>query len=90
LVRRNSPLAQVKFEVEDELLEKFRQIVIRKHGKLELAIEGEEAIRLYVRKYESLIKNPKGKRSLARAIGMIESGVPRNALEDLKKLESDP
>lgn len=84
-------MAQVKFVIDDELLKKFKQIVIKKHGKIKLTPEGEDAIRLYVEKYEGLItSSPSRKDPLARAIGSIHSGKVRSALDDLKELESRP
>ena len=44
-------MAQVKFVIDDELLKKFKQIVIKRRGKIELTPEGEDAIRLYIEKY---------------------------------------
>jgi hypothetical protein len=40
-------MAKVEFVIDDQLLKKFKQIVIRKRGKIELMPEGEDAIRLY-------------------------------------------
>ena len=83
-------VAQVKFVIDDELLRKFKQIVIKKRGKIELTPEGEDAIRLYIMKYEGLITSPGGKDPLAKAIGSIRTGKVRSALDDLKELESRP
>lgn len=47
--------AQVKILASDETVEKFKRIVLAKHGKLELSAEGEEALKLYVKKYEKLL-----------------------------------
>lgn len=38
-----------------ETVEKFKRIVLAKHGKLELSAEGEEALKLYIKKYEGLL-----------------------------------
>ncbi len=82
-------MAQVKFVVNEELLRKFKQIVLAKHGKIELTPEGEEALRLYISKYGSLIEGRhRGGGSLAKVIGAVTSGGTRNALRDLKELES--
>jgi hypothetical protein len=81
-------MAQVKFIVDEQLLKKFKQIVIKRRGKIELTPEGEEAIRLYVKKYE----HPEGKKGkddpLVAAIGAVRTGKARSALKDLKELES--
>ncbi len=82
-------MPQVKFVVDEQLLKKFKQIVIRRRGKIELTPEGEEAIRLYVRKYEDLEEEQRGKGDpLLAAIGAIRTAKTRNALIDLKELES--
>jgi hypothetical protein len=84
-------MAQVKFVIDDELLKKFKQIVIRRRGKIELTPEGEDAIRLYIEKYEGAADGkPRGIDSLARAIGAIRTGRVRSALQDLKDLEANP
>jgi len=80
-------MAQVKFVVDEELLKKFKQIVIKRRGKIELTPEGEEAIRLYVKKYENLGRRG-GRDPLVSAIGAVRSGKTRSALKDLKELES--
>lgn len=77
--------------IDDELLKRFKQIVIRRRGKIELTPEGEDAIRLYVEKYESLLgPNTRGKDPLGDAIGALRTGKARSALHDLKELESAP
>jgi len=48
-------MAQIKILASDETVEKFKRIVLAKHGKLELSAEGEEALKLHVRKYEKLL-----------------------------------
>jgi hypothetical protein len=76
-------MAQVKFVIDDQLLKKFKQIVIRKRGKIELTPE-EDAIRLYVEKYRGLIEErPREGEPLAQAIGALNTGTTRSALEDL-------
>ncbi|TLY05895.1 MAG: hypothetical protein E6K95_00785 [Thaumarchaeota archaeon] len=82
-------MAQLKFVLDDDLVKKFKQIVIAKHGKIELSSEGEEAIRLYVNKYEhALTKSKQEADPLKRVIGAIKSPKPSDALEDLKRLET--
>jgi len=43
-------LVQIKILADESTIEKFKRIVLAKHGKLELSIEGEEALKLYVKK----------------------------------------
>jgi hypothetical protein len=81
-------MAQVKFVIDDELLKKFKQIVIKRRGKIELTPEGEEAIRLYVKKYEDLERKQPERDPLVRAISAVRTGNARSALRDLKELES--
>jgi metal-responsive CopG/Arc/MetJ family transcriptional regulator len=81
-------MTQVKFVINDELLKKFKQIVIKRRGKIELTPEGEEAIRLYVKKYEDLERKQAGTDPLVRAISAVRTGKARSALRDLKELES--
>ncbi len=84
-------MAQVKFVIDDELLKKFKQIVIKKHGKIDLTPEGEEAIRLYIKKHEDLEERSHGSKDpLITAIGVIRTRKARNALHDLKELEAHP
>ena len=84
-------MAQVKFVIDDQLLKKFKQIVIRKRGKIELTPEGEDAIRLYVEKYRGLIEERSREgEPLADAIGALNTRRTRSALDDLKRLESEP
>ena len=83
-------MAQVKFVVDEELLKRFKQIVIKRRGKIELTPEGEEALKLYIQKYENLGSSSRGIDSLNAAIGAISTGKKRSALQDLKELESHP
>ena len=77
--------------IDDELLKKFKQIVIRRRGKIELTPEGEDAIRLYIEKYGSVLDDePSRTDPLTGAIGAIHTGKDRNALKDLKELEARP
>ena len=48
-------MAQIKIVAAEETIEKFKRIVLTKHGKLELSAEGEEALKLYIKKYEKLL-----------------------------------
>lgn len=84
-------MAQVKFVVDDELLKKFKQTVIKRRGKIELTPEGEEALRLYIQKYESSESGPdEGPDPLSSIIGSLRTGKTRSALSDLKELEAHP
>jgi len=81
-------MAQVKFIVDEELLKKFKEIVIKKRGKIELTPEGEEALRLYIQKYGNLEVAPRKRDPIVTAIGAIKTGEKNNALRDLKELET--
>lgn len=84
-------MAQVKFVVDDELLKKFKQTVIKRRGKIELTPEGEEALRLYIQKYEdSGNAHSGGPDPLSAIIGSLRTGKKRSALSDLKELEAHP
>ncbi|MGA2663359.1 MAG: hypothetical protein ABSF83_00240 [Nitrososphaerales archaeon] len=91
-------MAQVKFIVDEELLKRFKQVVIERRGKIELTPEGEEALRLYIEKYEGRRgAGDDGGRDdpLIAAIGAISTekkrkGGRRSALLDLKELEARP
>lgn len=83
-------MAQLKFLIDNDLLRKFKQIVLAKHGKIELTPEGEEAVRMYVNKYEHLLARSMHEVDpLARVIGAVRSGKLHNVLKDLKKLEAE-
>jgi len=84
-------MVQLKIVANDGVVEKFKKIVLAKHGKLELSIEGEEALRLYIQKYQYLLLEfcPPDMDPLA---GIVEIGCSdelRNVLKDLAKLEAD-
>jgi hypothetical protein len=83
-------MVQVKFVVDEELLKRFKQTVIKRRGKIELTPEGEEALRLYIQKYENPGDARGGRDPLAAAIGAISTGKRRSALRDLKELEAHP
>jgi len=82
-------LAQVKIIASDDTIERFKRIVLAKRGKLELSAEGEEALRLYIKKYENLLGGlcPPDKDPLAKICGIGRSSTRQNALRDLAKLE---
>ncbi len=83
-------MAQIKFVVDDELAKEFKQMVLAKHGKLELSTEGEAALRLYLEK-NSLTESEAAKKGehLANIIGAVKSVGRHDALEDLRRLEAE-
>ena len=82
--------AQVKIIASNDTIERFKRIVLAKRGKLELSAEGEEALRLYIKKYERILGGlcAPGKDPLARICGIGRSSVRHNVLKDLEKLET--
>ena len=83
-------MAQIKIVAPDEVIRKFKRIVLAKHGKLELSVEGEEALRLYVQKYEHFLTglcSPEDD-PLGRLVGVGCSAERRNVLKDLDRLEA--
>ena len=83
-------LGQVKIVADEELIRKFKQIALMKHGKLSLAVEGEEALRLYITKHKYLLEKfpPKESDPLNKIIGALASPSQTDALRDLKQLET--
>ncbi len=83
-------MAQIKIIAAEDTIEKFKRIVLVKHGKLELSAEGEEALRLYIRKYEKLLGSmvPPEEDPLKDICGIGRSAEKHNALVDLKRLEA--
>ena len=83
-------MGQVKIVADEELIRKFKQIALMKHGKLNLAVEGEEALRLYIIKHRHLLEKfpPKESDPLNKIIGALASPIETDALRDLKQLES--
>ncbi|MEE8167863.1 MAG: hypothetical protein V3T58_03190 [Candidatus Hydrothermarchaeales archaeon] len=77
---------QLKLNIDDALARKFKESVLAKHGKLELSVEGEEALRLYLKHHKFLTMTPK-KDPILRIIGSCKSRGKADAVEDLKKLE---
>ena len=53
----SSDMGQIKILASDKVLEDFKMIVLAKHGKLELSVEGEEALKMYIKKYDYLLKS---------------------------------
>jgi hypothetical protein len=82
-------MGQIKIIASDKVLEDFKKIVLVKHGKLELSVEGEEALKMYIKKYEYLLKKliPPEKDPLKDIIGMVRSKEKHNVLQELEMLE---
>jgi len=45
-------MAQIMILASQKTIDKFKRIALAKYGKLELSAEGEEALRLYIKRYE--------------------------------------
>lgn len=84
-------MAQLKILAADDTINKFKRIVLAKHGKLELSVEGEEALKLYIKKYEGLLGRmmPPDEDPLKRLSGIGRSKSRHNALKELKMLEAE-
>jgi len=82
-------VAQIKILAADETIEKFKRIVLAKHGKLELSAEGEEALKLYVKKYERLLGGivPPDQDPLKNLSSIGKSTGKHNVLKELELLE---
>ena len=83
-------MAQVKIIASKDTVDKFKKIVLAKHGKLELSAEGEEALRLYIKKYEKLLGGlcAPEQDPLTKICGVGRSRDRHNVLKDLKRLEA--
>ncbi len=83
-------LAQLKIIASQHTVDKFKRIVLAKHGKLELSAEGEEALRLYIKRYEKLLGGlcPPDEDPLTKICGMGRSIKRHNVLKDLGRLEA--
>jgi hypothetical protein len=83
-------LPQLKIVASEETVSKFKKIVLAKHGKLELSAEGEEALRLYIKKYERLLGGlcAPEQDPLTNICGLGRSRARHNVLKDLEKLEA--
>jgi hypothetical protein len=82
--------AQIKIVAAQETVEKFKRIVLAKHGKLELSAEGEEALRLYIKKYGGLLGGivPPDQDPLKGICAIGRSVERHNVLKDLELLEA--
>ena len=83
-------MAQIKIVAANDTIDKFKRIVLAKHGKLELSAEGEEALKLYIRKYERLLGRmvPPDQDPLREVCGIGRSSKRHNVLRDLERLEA--
>lgn len=83
-------MAQLKILATDDTINKFKRIVLAKHGKLELSAEGEEALKLYIKKYEGLLGGmiSPDEDPLKDLSGLGHSKTRHNALKELKLLEA--
>jgi hypothetical protein len=63
---------------------------LAKHGKLELSVEGEEALKLYVKKYERLLGGmvPPNDDPLKSLCSIGKSSGRHNVLKELELLEA--
>jgi hypothetical protein len=80
---------QVKVIASDDTIARFKRVVLAKGGKL--SAEGEEALRLYIKKYENLPRGlcPPERDPLAKICGIGKSSICHNVLKDLEKLETE-
>lgn len=83
-------MGQIKILASNKVLEDFKRIVLAKHGKLELSVEGEEALRLYIKKYERLLHgfSPPDQDPLKQICGIGRSKIRHNVLRELESLEA--
>ena len=83
-------MAQIKIVAAKDTIDKFKRIVLGKHGKLELSAEGEEALTLYIRKYERFLGGivPPDEDPLKGICGIGRSRGRHNVLKDLERLET--
>jgi hypothetical protein len=81
-------MAQLEIVVSKETAERFKRIVLAKHGWLELNSEGEEALKLYIKKYEHLSRESSSRDDpLREIIGIGRSSGKADVLKDSEKLE---
>lgn len=83
-------MAQIKIVAGSDTIDKFKRIVLAKHGKLEVSAEGEEALNLYIRKYERLLGRmvPPDEDPLRDVCEIGRSKERHNVLKDLESLEA--
>ncbi len=83
-------LAQIKILATAHTIDKFKRIVLAKHGKLQLSAEGEEALKLYIKKYEGLLGSiiPPDLDPLKNICSIGRSKDHHNVLRELELLEA--
>jgi hypothetical protein len=81
-------MAQIKFVVPDDLAERFKRAVLRKHGKLALSAEGAKAMQMYLEQDRPPASSKPRPDPLLSAIGLATSkGRARpSALRDKDRL----
>ncbi len=82
-------MGQIKILASDKILEDFKKIVLAKHGKLQLSVEGEVALKMYIQKYDYLLKKlvPPEDDPLKHIVGAMRSKGKHNVLKELERLE---
>ena len=82
-------MAQVEILAFQDTVDKFKRIALA-HDKLELSAEGEEALKLYTKRYERLLGGlcPPDKDSPTRIRRIGRSSRRHNVLKDLERLDS--
>ncbi|HVP22367.1 MAG TPA: hypothetical protein VMS77_00480 [Conexivisphaerales archaeon] len=76
--------------MDDRLAKEFKQLVLARRGKLELSSEGEAALRLYIEKHKEKNAGPGNRQDpLAGIVGALKTGGRHDALDDLRKLETE-
>jgi hypothetical protein len=80
-------LTQIKFTVDSALANRFKEVVVRRRGKLDLSREGAEALRLYLERVNTEMREP-AKEPVLKVLGIATSrGKARpNALADKRRL----
>ena len=83
-------MAQLKFVVDDKLAKEFKQLVLARRGKLELSSEGQAALKLYIEEHkEENVELADRPDPLSSIIGALKTGGTHDALEELRKLETE-
>lgn len=77
--------SQIKFVVDSDLADRFKQAVLRRRGKLDLSREGAKALQLYLRDQTAARATSKPDPILA-VIGIASSKGRVNALTDERRL----
>lgn len=79
---------QLKFVVDKNLADRFKQEVLKRRGKLDLSKEGEEALRLYLKTKGPVTGAESQEDPILKVIGIATSrgNVRPNALDDKRRL----